>query len=390
MVTSTLPVFDTTPSFVFFHTLDVLALAIMSILMSVAFESSMVSVVLLTYSLTKSGRNRKTSRKDEPNGRCRSCMKTVFLPMGRQLCALTFPALFKLHKTRSGDDNKTRKFMVLLDREVESNLTLVAAFCSIAYSIFCSSTMVFLRYFPVEESAECLEKDSHGRSLFCYSNSSLINSSLPVDCANYTVTELKELTFECYAISIPGFGIAVAAALGLAKVAILGITIYVKVTEWVFMQMLTLNLPQKLQEKCCHKFLIIVCVDLLYIILSFILLSGASSFILFLSVKFIEFHAKTDSHPLHLLYYYAYIILPLLILYPLMYVTVYLSFHCHKGEYTSFAADQSPPDPRDRDEDPETSLTKGQHDEDPNENDMTLLIEARDDIKLSEYGTIRC
>ena len=46
-----------------------------------------------------------------------------------------------------------------------------------------------------------------------------------MDCANYSVTELQELQFLCYAISIPGLGIAVVAALGLAKVAIVGVTI---------------------------------------------------------------------------------------------------------------------------------------------------------------------
>ena len=74
----------------------------------------------------------------------------------------------------------------------------------------------------MEESAECLETDSHGRTLFCYSD-----SSLPVDCANFSVTELRELQFQCYT----GLGIVVAAALGLAKVAIVGVTIIVKVTE---------------------------------------------------------------------------------------------------------------------------------------------------------------
>ena len=38
--------------------------------------------------------------------------------------------------------------------------------------------------------------------------------------------------FDCYALALPtGLGIAVAAALGLAKVAIVSITIFVKVTE---------------------------------------------------------------------------------------------------------------------------------------------------------------
>ena len=150
---------------------------------------------------------------------------TAFLSVGRWLCVYTFPALFKMHKTRSDCGNPMRSFMGFLgflDRKVENSLILVSAFWSIVCSILCSSTKVFLQYFPVEVSAECLETDNHGRTLFCYSN-----SSLPVDCANFSVTELRELQFQCYT----GLGIAVAATLGLAKVAIVGVTIIVKVTE---------------------------------------------------------------------------------------------------------------------------------------------------------------
>ena len=128
--------------------------------------------------------------------------------------------------------------MVFLNRKVGNSLILVTAFCSIVCSILCSSTKVFLRYFPVEVSRECLEKDSHGQSLFCYlSNSiaSLSNSSLPVDCANFSLTELREFQFQCYAIAPPtSLGIAIAAALGLAKEVSVGVTIFVKVTEGFF------------------------------------------------------------------------------------------------------------------------------------------------------------
>ena len=156
--------------------------------------------------------------------------------------------------------------MVFLDRKVENSLILVTAFWSIVCSILCSSTKVFLWYFPVEQSTECLEKESHSWSLFCYTatyvNSSLINSSLPVDCANYSVTELRELQFQCYAISIPGLGIAVVAALGLAKVGIVGVTIFVKVTESFFK--MDKNPPRKLQEVCCHNHVSRICANRIY------------------------------------------------------------------------------------------------------------------------------
>ena len=99
----------------------------------------------------------------------------------------------------------------------------------------------------MEVSAECLEIDKNDCSLFCYlSNSSIINLSiidqnLLVDCVNFSVAELQEFQFQCYAIVPPaGLGIAVAAALGLAKVVIVGVTIYDKVTEW-FVMVITLS-----------------------------------------------------------------------------------------------------------------------------------------------------
>ena len=282
----------------------------------------------------------------------------------------TFPALFKMHKTHSGHDGQMRKFMVFLDRKVQSSLLLIAAFYSIIFSMFCSSTVVFLRYFPVEESAECLEKDIHDRSLFCYLsnasiiNSSLINSSLPVDCANFSVTELRELHFQCYAIALPGLGIAVAVALGLAKVVIMGVTFYVKVTEWFFM--VTKNPPQKLKEMCCCNCDERWCVisDYIYIIISYFFLFTVALFTLLCGTFFIVNFAERDQDPIHITYYIAYVLLPLLIYFPLGYVIVYLLKHCDKGEYASFAADQRPLNPEDWDVESETSVTEGQYDED--------------------------
>ena len=239
MAVPTLPVSGSVPSVGLFQTLEWLALVVVLALLVAAVVSSGVLVFLL---LEIACKNNRTPKQHQPNS-CRRCMKTAVLFIGKRLCVYTFPALFKMHKTHSGYGKPTRSFMVFLDRKVGNSLILVTAFCSIVYSVLCSSTKVFLRYFPVEVSRECLEQDSHGLSLFCYlSNSiaSLINSSLtnpnfPVDCANFSLTELQELQFQCYAIAPPtSLGIAVAAALGLAKVVIVGVTISAKVTEGFF------------------------------------------------------------------------------------------------------------------------------------------------------------
>ena len=348
MVVPTLPVIGVTPPIIVFITLEWLAFS---------FVYALLVAAIVSFGVMWTSHCRRIPMQCGPRSYRR--LKTLFLFVGRMLCVHTFPALFKIHKTRSGHGSQMRKFMVFLDRKVERSLTLIAAFCSIVYSIFCSSTMVFLRYFPVEGSEEWHKKDSHGRSLFCYSTSR--NSSLPVDCAEYSVTELQELDFDCYAIVLPtGLGIAVAAALGLAKVAIVGITIFVKFSEGYF-NMTKNDPPPKVQKWCCggsRKRAIRI-----YIVLSIAFLVIASLVTSLFGPIFLVVYATTDPHLLHLLYYLAYMILPMLISVPLGYIIYYLEAHCDKGEYASFAADQKPLDPRDWDVESESSMTAGQEDE---------------------------
>ena len=352
MALPTLPVIGEVPSIGFFQRLEWLALLMPVLAFLVAtIVSSGVLIGLRLYKDNKSPKQR------QPNS-CRRCMNSLFLFVGRRLCVYTFPALFKMHKTHSGYGKPTRSFMVFLDRKVENSLILVTAFCFIVCSILCSSTMVFLRYFPVEVSRECLEKDSHGQSLFCYSNSSLINSSLPVDCANFSLTELREFQFQCYAIAPPtSLGIAVAAALGLAKVAIVGVTIFVKVTEGFFN--MTKNPPRKLQEVCCCNRVTRKCANRIYSALSNTFLLTMSAIVPLFGLTYAAFDA--DSPVLYKLYYLAYTSLPSLINIPLTIVIIsFIKTHCDKGEYISIAADMRPLDQRDWDVESETD---GEHDE---------------------------
>ena len=136
----------------------------------------------------------------------------------------------------------------------------------------------------------------------------LITSNLPVDCANFSLTELRELQFQCYAIAVPtSLGIAVAAALGPAKVVILGITSCVKVTEWFFMMIK--NPPRKLQEVCCcncGKRQCAICMSI-YINLSYLFLSAVAVITLVCGAYFILDYAKRDPDPIHITYYVAYL-----------------------------------------------------------------------------------
>ena len=94
-------------------------------------------------------------------------------------CPSVFPALFKVHKTRSDPGRQsTREFLVYLDRKVENNLGIIFSFCSLACTTTISLSAIGLfHYSPVTVSRECHEEDQHGRTLFCYSN-----SNLPIDC----------------------------------------------------------------------------------------------------------------------------------------------------------------------------------------------------------------
>ena len=63
-----------------------------------------------------------------------------------------------------------------------------------------------------------------------------------MDCANFSLTELQELQFQCNGISMPGLCIAVAVTPGLAIVGSVGVTSLFNMTK---------NPPRKLQEVCC-------------------------------------------------------------------------------------------------------------------------------------------
>ena len=393
MVVPTLPVLGVAPPFEVFQAMNGIAIALVYVLIFPAFVSTLVNfrplqtLILFLCCIRQSRRTPKQRGLDN----CRRCMNSLFLFVGRWLCVQAFPALFKMHKTRSDQGGQTRKFMVFLDRRVETSVPIIAAFCSIVCCILYTSTAVFIRYFPVEVSAECLETDNHGRTLFCYSN-----SSLPVDCVNFSMTELRELQFQCYAIALPvGLGIAVAAALALAKMAIVGVTIFVKVLEGFFT--MTKN-PQKLSHCCCcccrlrcaNK----ICVHLSRVLLVIVSLTSL------ICCSIIVYLFTIDWEDLsHFLHYYAYPSLPVLICAPLACIVLNLEAHCSRGEYISFAAEQRPPDPRDWDVESGASVKAGQHHiatsmqrESGNINDVldekegALLIEVRENTEFTEDG----
>ena len=181
-----------------------------------------------------------------------------------------------------------------------------------------------------------------------------------MNCANFSVTELRELKFQCYAIALPvGLGIAVAAAFGLAEVGIVGVTIFVKVTEGVFNK----TKRRQNQPHCCgccklsHANNIWIVASIALIMIVFITSSSCAIYTL------INLPEADKMQPLHILYYFAHLLLPMFICIPLIYIVLDLQTHCERGEYISIGADQRPPKQRDWDEESEASVTEGEHDE---------------------------
>ena len=119
MVVPTLPVIGVTPPIIVFTTLEWLAFS---------FVYALLVAAIVSFGVMWTSHCRRIPMQCGPRSYCR--LKTLFLFVGRMLCVHTFPALFKMHKTRSGHGSQMRSFMVFLDRKVERSLTLIAVWLS--------------------------------------------------------------------------------------------------------------------------------------------------------------------------------------------------------------------------------------------------------------------
>ena len=252
----------------------------------------------------------------------------------RKIIAVMFPGLFKEHKERHQNLNNNlteiRVSLLFLDRKLENNFAITFSFFLLAIAIVTSALLVFFRHIPVSISSECLEKDDQFRDLFCYTN----GSNWPVNCTIYNSTELEEVKFVCYAISILELGIAVAAVLALAKIATVFITIYTKVSEAVYLWSRG-NTRQYcgLSAKRVYR---------IYHVVTFVILesffSVSSVMIAFLIANR---WVKSPAGRWSVLAYLAYILLTLMLIPFSIPVMCNLSKHCDQEEYIS-RADQLP------------------------------------------------
>ena len=264
----------------------------------------------------------------------------------RILNVFMFPGLFKKLKDRDQRRRQannrlvTRVFILFLDRRVENNFWIIISFYILSLAIFSAGLLAFFRYIPVEISSECLRRDDQGRDLFCYLNGSTwppICTALPVDCAKYNSTnsDMQEIDFLCYSLSVFDLGIAIAATAALVNLATVGITIYIKVNEFFYKK----NIDKTSNDdddddidktsKCPCK-----CYGVGIAIVSLVLLVLFVAFELGIDVIIAELVASGEG--LHLKYtYIAYAILPLVILPPLTIITCNLPKHCSQEEYIS-------------------------------------------------------
>ena len=272
---------------------------------------------------------------------CKSCCEgkctwiVDFLTKGsRILNVVMFPGLFNKHKDRDLDKSRsnkrwiTRKFILFLDRRVENNFQIIISFYFLSLAIFSTGLLAFFRYIPVEISSECLRKDDHDRDLFCYTN----GSAWPVDCAAYNSTnsDLQEIDFLCYSFSVFDLGIAIAAAAALAKLATVCITIYIRVSEFVYKK------SKDRTSKCPST-----CYGVHIVITSFVLLGLLLASEFGIAIIIAERVASGEGHRLKRTYI-AYAVLLFAILPPLITITSNLPKHFSQEEYISYCKHQLP------------------------------------------------
>ena len=252
----------------------------------------------------------------------------------RILNVFMFPGLFKKLKDRdeykSRENNRlvTRVFTLFLDRRVENNFQIIISFYFFSLAIFSTGLLAFFHYIPVDIGSECLRRDNQDRTIFCYTN----RSAWPVDCTAYNSTnsDMQKINFLCYSFSVFDLGIAIAAAAALAKLATVGITIYIKVSEFVYKK--SIDKTSKWPHKCYRVHIVILSLVLLGLFV-------ASEF--GIDIIIAERVASGEGH--HLKHtYIAYVLLPLVILPPLTIITCNLPKHCSQEEYTSYCEHQLP------------------------------------------------
>ena len=306
MAVATLPIIGTPPK-EFFLALDYLPFAVL-LLVLIGWQGYIVVTLLGDHVCRK-----------YQCGKCLDCKLVQFV--GNTVCVTLFPNLFKKHKQCRGSNERT--FILFLDRNIENQSRLKYALHSLGFSILLVSALVFFRLFPVALSSECLEKDALLRSLFCYTN----QSDFPVDCIEFATNTTREAsdssTVVCYALST-SIGLAVAAALGFAKLVAGLVTAYVRASEY----WLTKEWKKEKWKKYCFFTLSII---------AFAVVTGVA-----FAYASISIGARISNTTGELVARYAYIFLPAIAFFPFCIIVLTLETHCQQDQYSTLSPDQIP------------------------------------------------
>ena len=263
-----------------------------------------------------------------------SCLRPLLIWVSRELILLMFSGLFRKHKYRCRNQRNnctiTRTSILFLDRKVESNFLILFMFFMLCLSVISVALLLFFRHVPVVISSECRNRDDEFRDLFCYTS----ESNLPVDCTIYNTTQLEEMKFDCYAISIFELGVAIAAVMALAKIATFGITIYIRASELVYMW-------SQSNTRRCHvisaKRIYVTCYVVTFAILELLAIVIFILVSVLLSDRLSRIEGWQSTLP-----YFAYVLLPFwLIPFASTVLNIHIfGKHCDQEEYISCCQDQ--------------------------------------------------
>ena len=238
---------------------------------------------------------------------------------------LIFPSLFKEHKIRRAETQEnmlSEVIIVLLNRNVHDNSKILRSFFFMSCMIFGASALAFVTSVPlVSTGATCLDNDT-SLTYFCYKH----DSQYPEDCTNSTNQDGANITYTCYALSLPIFGTAFSAAWGIFKISIVFTTCYVQLGE---------NFLTTFKNRVCN-----VCKWFTLLLLGTIV-------IVFLSPLPCDIYNTVTERDLSTMKKYAgYWYLPMWLCLGFSFVTYFLEPHCKQPEYNTLSPDQFPP--RDR------------------------------------------
>ena len=276
-----------------------------------------------------------------------SCGSKLFLSLGRFLCLQMYPGLFTKHKIRRAPARRRRRrrktpaqdsmevssevFLVLLNRKVKDDSNVVPAFSLMSLLIFVASVVAFTTYVPlVTTGVDCREKDSNGRTLFCYTNESVH----PLNCSNHSGSKVT-----CYAWTSDVFAVAFAVALAMFKPAIVITTVYTQIVEWC------LNVKANKCRKLKLNTSILKWV--IYIVLSAFSIVYFGIYVVDIYVRFNGTADEVNNSVLAVILnaldkYAVYIFLMFAVCLGLVFITTTLPAHCEQMEYNTLSPDQEP------------------------------------------------